>query len=222
MKTIALYLVTVGMITANYVLCANEQTDSIIELDGALEISRIGDEWLKISVPFKIKKHPDLDSLAGRKPSSIDELFNPDFIDNLNLKLTACFRNEFKRKYVRGEKNDIQFLDYYSSELEIKLLKIDRNTKIAAFLLPSIIAERDQYLGSSPKLVGYILEFSRAGTIYDVTNSIVFEKYSNQEILEKFKQEAQSKCLINEGLLIPAHLIDSSFLSNLGPVTRNY
>ena len=139
MKTAALYLAILAIITVNYDLSANEQEDSVIELDGALDVSRIGDKWIKLSVPFLVKSHPSIEALQGSKPSSVDELFNPEFIDNLNLKITVCFRNEFKRKYVRGDKSDIQFLDYYSSELEIKLLKVDRNTKTAAFLLPSII-----------------------------------------------------------------------------------
>jgi hypothetical protein len=219
MKKTALYLAIVAILTVNVDLFANEQPDSVIELDGSVDISRMGDGWLKISVPFLLKSHPDLETLGGRKPSSMEELFNPDFIDNLNLKITVCFRNEFKRKYARGDKNDIQFFDYYSSELEIKLLKVDRNTKTAVFLLPSMIAERDEFVGSSPKAVGYVLEFSRGGTIFKVSDSIVFEKYSNEEILEKFKSEAQSRSLSNEGFLIPAHLIDSSFLKNLGPVS---
>ena len=40
---------------------------------------------------------------------------------------------------------------------KLKLLKVDRNTKTAVFLLPSMIAERDEYVGSSPKAVGYVL-----------------------------------------------------------------
>ena len=219
MKTAALYLAILAIITVNYDLSANEQEDSVIELDGALDVSRIGDKWIKLSVPFLVKSHPSIEALQGSKPSSVDELFNPEFIDNLNLKITVCFRNEFKRKYVRGDKSDIQFLDDYSSELEIKLLKVDRNTKTAAFLLPSIIAERDEYVGSTPKPVGYVLEFSRGGTIFNVSDSVVFEKYTNEDILEKFKSEAQSKSPPNEGFLIPAHFIDISFLKNLGPVT---
>jgi len=219
MKITAFYFATIAILAVNIDLVANQQTDSVIELDGSLEISRMGDGWLKISVPFLIKSHPDLEALDGRKPSSMEELFNPEFIDNLNLKITVCFRNEFKRKYARGDKNDIQFFDYYSSELEIKLLKIDRNTKTAVFLLPSMIAERDEFVGTSPKAVGYILEFSRGGTIFEVSDSIVFEKYSNEDILEKFKIDAQSRSLSNEGFLIPAHFIDISFLKNLGPVS---
>lgn len=219
MKKTALYLAIVAILTVNDDLFANEQPDSVIELDGTVDISRMGDGWLKISVPFLLKSHPDLEALDGRKPSSMEELFNPDFIDNLNLKITVCFRNEFRRKYARGDKSDIQFFDYYSSELEIKLLKVDRNTKTAVFLLPSMIAERDEFVGSSPKAVGYVLEFSRGGTIFKVSDSIVFEKYSNEEILEKFKNDAQSRSLSNEGFLIPAHLIDNSFLKNLGPVS---
>ena len=45
------------------------------------------------------------------------------------------------------------------------------------------------------------------------------KKYTNKDILEKFKSEAQSKSPPNEGFLIPAHFIDISFLKNLGPVT---
>ena len=37
MKTAALYLAILAIITVNYDLSANEQEDSVIELDGALD-----------------------------------------------------------------------------------------------------------------------------------------------------------------------------------------
>jgi hypothetical protein len=42
----------------------------------------------------------------------------------------------------------------------------------------------------------------------------VFEKYREEGVLEKFKEFCQSKSKANEGLLLPAHLVNASYLSN--------
>lgn len=200
-------------------LNGQDVTDSVIQLDGSVEVTRAGESWLRFSIPFLVKSHPDVENLAGGKPSSMDELFNPEFIDNLVIKLTICYRNEFKRKYIRGDKNDIQFNDYYSAMVEVQILKVDRNKKTAEFLLPALIAERGDYSGSTPKLTGYVIEFSRNGQTFEVSDSVVFERYTNPDVLEKFKTEALSKSILNEGILLPGHLIDSSYLRSLGPVS---
>ena len=200
-------------------LNGQDESDNVIQLDGSVEVSRVGDSWLRFSVPFLVKSHPDMENLAGGKPSSMEELFNPEFIDNLVIKLTICYRNEFRRKYIRGDKNDIQFNDYYSALVEVQILKIDRSKKTAVFLLPALIAERDDYAGSTPKLTGYVIEFSRNGQTFDVSDTVAFERYTNPDTLEKFKTEALSKSISNEGILIPGHLIDPSYLRSLGPVS---
>ena len=46
----------------------------------------------------------------------------------------------------------------------------------------------------------------------------MFDKYKTKETLERFKTEAQSKSLSNEGILIPAHKLDQNYLRDLGPV----
>jgi len=201
-------------------LLAEDNLDKYIALDGSPELQRFGDSWFKITIPFFVKSHPEVDELQGRKPT-VEEFFNPEFIDKLKIKLTVCFTNELKRKYGKGDRSDILFNDYYSSEFEVLILKVDRSTKEASFLLPSIIAERDQYSGSTPKLVGYAVEFSRNGKSLNVSDSVSFQKYKTEEILDKFKEECDKKAPQNEGLLIPAHLIDPSFLRTLGPVHWN-
>ncbi len=222
MNNVITCLALLALLTSIHQLKAKLEPNNVIELDGAVEVSRASDNWLKVSVPFLVKSHPGMKALDGRKPSSMEELFNPEYLNNLNIKITICFRNDFKRKYVRGDKGDIQFNDYYSAELEVKVLKVDRSTKTAHFLFPTIIAERDEYAGSTPKPNGYVVEFSRDGEAFNVSDSVVFEKYSSEDILEKFKSEAISKSIKNKGILIPAHLVDASNLRNLGPVAWEF
>ena len=93
---------------------------------------------------------------------------------------------------------------------------------VAHFLFPSAIAERDDFGGSYPEMVGFAIDFSRKGKQFDVSGSIHFEKYKSVEILDKFKAQAQSKSLDNEGILIPAYKLDQSYLRDLGPVYLDY
>lgn len=217
-KSLGLLIAFLSLIN---VLLANEREDAFVQMDGEPEISRASDTWLKVSVPFKLNGHPEIENLEGGRPSSLEEVFNPDFLDDLEIRLTICFRNEFKRKYARGDKKDIKFNEYYSSDLKIQVLEIDRSTKIAVFLFPAIIAKRDEYAGSVPKLVGYVVEFSRKGKPFNVSKSIVFENYTNDEVLKKFKEDALNRSTENEGILVPGHLMDTSNLKYLGPVDWN-
>ena len=212
--TLALILFLSFLLSA---FAQDQNYDKFVSLDGKVTIKRESDHWLKISVPFRVNSNPDLDALDGKRPSSREELFNPKFLDDLEISLFICFRNEFARKFLRSDKNDPENFQYYSASLKSVILEVGGNY-VANFLFPAAIAERDDFGGSYPEMIGYSIGFSRKGIQFDVSESTVFDKYKSQEILEKFKIQAQNKSLENEGIMIPAHKVDYSYLRELGPV----
>ena len=127
---------------------------------------------------------------------------------------------EFKRKELRGERQDVQYFDYYSAEIECLCLEVNRKTKKAEFLIPTMVAEMNGW-GNYPEFTGYVVEFSRNGEIFKVCDQIKFFNYDKDEYLEKFRVEALNKSSINEGILIPGHLISDTYLKDLGPILRN-
>jgi len=194
--------------------------DQIIKLDGKITVSQESDQWFSITVPFLINQHPDLIRLKGKKPESLEEMFNPDFVKGIKIRLWISFVNEFNRSALRGDKKDVRYFEYFSSEIECLALEIDRKTKKAVFLFPSTIAKMLD-LGNYPKLTGYVVEFVRNGESFEVTDQINFLNYDKVEFLEKYRTEAVNKSSENEGVLLPGHLISANYLNSLGPVIRN-
>lgn len=194
--------------------------DQIIKLDGKITVSQESDQWFSITVPFLVNQHPDLLRLKGKKPESLEEMFNPDFVKGIKIRLWISFVNEFNRSALRGDKKDVRFFEYFSAEIECLALEIDRKTKKAVFLFPSTIAKMLD-LGNYPKLTGYVVEFVRNGESFEVTDQINFLNYDKEEFLEKYRTEAVNKSSENEGVLLPGHLISANYLNSLGPVIRN-
>jgi len=194
--------------------------DQIIKLDGKITVSQESDQWFSITVPFLINQHPDLIRLKGKKPESLEEMFNPDFVKGIKIRLWISFVNEFNRSALRGDKKDVRYFEYFSAEIECLALEIDRKTKKAVFLFPSTIAKMLD-LGNYPKLTGYVVEFVRNGESFEVTDQINFLNYDKVEFLEKYRTEAVNKSSENEGVLLPGHLISANYLNSLGPVIRN-
>ena len=194
--------------------------DQIIKLDGKITVSQESDQWFSITVPFLINQHPDLIRLKGKKPESLEEMFNPDFVKGIKIRLWISFVNEFNRSALRGDKKDVRYFEYFSAEIECLALEIDRKTKKAVFLFPSTIAKMLD-LGNYPKLTGYVVEFVRNGESFEVTDQINFLNYDQKEFLEKYRTEAVNKSSENEGVLLPGHLISANYLNSLGPVIRN-
>jgi hypothetical protein len=147
-------------------------------------------------------------------------MFNPDFISGIKIRLWISFMNEFNRSALRGDKKDVRYFEYFSAEIDCLALEIDRKTKRAEFLFPSTIAKMME-LGNYPKLTGYVVEFVRNGEVFAISESVSFLNYDKEEYLEKYRMEAVNKSSENEGILIPAHQVDSAYLNNLGPVVRN-
>jgi len=194
--------------------------DQIIKLDGKITVSQESDQWFSITVPFLVNQHPDLIRLKGKKPESLEEMFNPDFVKGIKIRLWISFVNEFNRSALRGDKKDVRYFEYFSAEIECLALEIDRKTKKAVFLFPSTIAKMLD-LGNYPKLTGYVVEFVRNGESFEVTDQINFLNYDKVEFLEKYRTEAVNKSSENEGVLLPGHLISANYLNSLGPVIRN-
>jgi hypothetical protein len=210
-----------SLVALKSILFANELLpDQIIKLDGKIAATQESEQWLKITVPFLINQHPDLLKLEGRKPESLEEMFNPDFISGIKIRLWISFMNEFNRSALRGDKKDVRYFEYFSAEIDCLALEIDRKTKRAEFLFPSTIAKMME-LGNYPKLTGYVVEFVRNGEVFEISESVSFLNYDKEEYLEKYRMEAVNKSSENEGILIPAHQVDSAYLNNLGPVVRN-
>lgn len=194
--------------------------DQIIKLDGKITVSQESDQWFSITVPFLVNQHPDLLRLKGKKPESLEEMFNPDFVKGIKIRLWISFVNEFNRSALRGDKKDVRYFEYFSAEIECIALEIDRKTKKAVFLFPSTIAKMLD-LGNYPKLTGYVVEFVRNGESFEVTDQINFLNFDKEEFLEKYRTEAVNKSSENEGVLLPGHLISANYLNSLGPVIRN-
>lgn len=210
-----------SLVALKSILFANELLpDQIIKLDGKIAATQESEQWLKITVPFLINQHPDLLKLEGKKPESLEEMFNPDFISGIKIRLWISFMNEFNRSALRGDKKDVRYFEYFSAEIDCLALEIDRKTKRAEFLFPSTIAKMME-LGNYPKLTGYVVEFVRDGEVFEISESVSFLNYDKEEYLEKYRMEAVNKSSENEGILIPAHKVDSAYLNNLGPVVRN-
>ena len=106
-------------------------------------------------------------------------------------------------------------------------MKVDNTRKELHFLIPNELAERDGF-NRTPKPVGHIVEMTIGGKQLEFKEGAEFEsggrKYSqfksgDEVAIQKFKQFAQSKFKVNEGLLIPAHLVNATYLQN-APAVR--
>ena len=133
----------------------------------------------------------------------------------VKVKLYLCFSNEYKKKLIKNSKfQDALFYQCYGAEIEYLTIKIDRSTKTANFLcqlrLPSVTGFTRE---ATLKLIGYAVEISQNGVPFEMKNSISFDKYDRQEdILRKFKEQAAANADKNKGILVPAYVVDSSYL----------
>lgn len=194
---------------------ATAQVDQIVKLANKVAISNETDSWIKVSVPFNIITHPRLAELKGSRPTSVEEAFNPEFLDSLKVKLYICFSNEFKKKALRNSKlMDSQFYQYYSAEVDFKAVKIERTTKYANFMFPSSVAEKDGFGGNYVNPVGYAIEIMVEGVPVEISNSIMFDKYRDEATLQKFKQQAEQKSTTSVGVLLPAHHVFPSYFQS--------
>jgi hypothetical protein len=229
------YLIIFLSLTTLLAGIEKEEWDEFISLDGKVSVKRDSDDWLKITVPFKIEdKHPDwINGFTIGQASNLEDLYRVEdkikFLDNLEIHLIICFRNKLAVQHLNRDKDDKRNFQYYSASVKCMLLEIGKKYK-AHFLFPLAIAKRDGFGGSYPDVVGYIVDFIRNGEEFKVeksrrftTTKYLFElkKGSTEKhikVLEDFKAEAQNYSPENEGILIPAHKIDRDYLVELGPV----
>ncbi|MDG1138607.1 MAG: hypothetical protein P8N49_03720 [Opitutales bacterium] len=223
MKIILFSLLSFAFFSIGSLFVLGEE-DKFAKLDitnGNLSIKKQSDQWLRITVPFKLVSHPRIEALEGRRPLTLSQAFNPKFIDDIKVKLWICFANKFKQNLLRSTSNlkDSDFYQYYDAEIEYLTLDFDRSTKNAIFLFPTTIAERDGFLGANVKPVGYVVEISHADSNFKLSNAVYFNyRGATEEILESFKSQALSESPENKGVLVPAHKIDASYLVGMGPV----
>ena len=185
---------------------ANTELDKYAKLGARLSITNESDSWIKISVPFNLLTTPRLAQIGASRPTTLEGAFNPEYANNVRVKLYLCFTNEFKKKALRSSRlPDTSFFQYYSAEQVFETIKLDRNTINANFLFPTAIADRDGFGGGYVTPTGYAVEISIDGTPLEISNSIVFDKHRDISILLKFKEQAVQKSNLNSNILIPAH-----------------
>ena len=66
-------LFTICIILKAFVINSYALEDEYAKLDitnNKIPIKKYGDAWLRISVPFKFVKHPKLQALQGKRPST--------------------------------------------------------------------------------------------------------------------------------------------------------
>ena len=182
--------------------------DELVSLD-AVTLQTSTGKWFTVTVSFTPRKHPDP-----------EKAFNEDFIDDVKLDLYICLRNDSReKKFKRERKREgtdyvvADLYDYYHAGVEIITLKVDNIRKELHFLISNELAERDGF-NRTVKPVGHVVEMTIGGVPIAFKDGIVFEKYREESVLEKFKEFCQSKSKANDGLLLPAHLVSASYLSN--------
>ena len=191
--------------------------DELVSLDAVTLQTGTG-KWFTVTVSFTPRKHPDP-----------EKAFNEDFIDDVKLDLYICLRNDSReKKFKRERKRDFiepDLYDYYHAGVEIITLKVDNMRKEVHFLISNELAERDGF-NRTVKPVGHIVEMTLGGVPIAFKEGIIFEPDRTGKYLDKFKEFCQSKSKANEGLLMPAHLVSASYLSNapavrIGPSTSS-
>jgi len=179
--------------------------DELVSLD-AVTLQTSTGKWFTVTVSFTPRKHPDP-----------DKAFNEDFIDDVKLDLYVCLRNDSREKKFKKERKrdfiEADLYDYYHAGVEIITLKVDNIRKELHFLISNELAERDGF-NRTVKPVGHVVEMTLGGVPIAFKEGIVFDKYREESVLEKFKEFCQSKSKANDGLLLPAHLVSASYLSN--------
>ena len=99
------------------------EEDKYVKLANKVSISSENDSWIRVSIPFNILNHPGLEQFRTRRPSTVEELFNPEYIDDLKVKIFLCFTNEFKKKTLRSSQfPDSIFINTIVQNLPVKRL----------------------------------------------------------------------------------------------------
>ena len=212
------YKITLLMAFVSWTFTANAQSNQMkdfVKVD-EVTIQRYDDNWYLISVPFELPVHPNEDE----KPKSLGEVLNHDFIEDLTIRLTICFQNQFLKKKM-GSKLKLSTKDllvYFQSEVNYHILEINRDEKKTHFLFPKMVAEQGDFISGSPKMSGYVVEIFYKNQNVELEDNILFENYSDKEILQNFQEEALSKASENDHILIPGHIIEPKLMHDAGVI----
>ena len=171
-----------------------------------LDVRSDGRKWMTASLQFMAKTHPN--------PKGA---LNDKFIDDVKVELYLCFNNEVREKKIKadtGRKPNLkETLDCYHAIVEIPTLEVDSRLKTLVFLLPLEIAKRDGF-EREQKPHGYIVDISIGGASVELKDPVVLEGFRQEEVLKTFKEVAIENAAKNEGLLVPGHIVDITYLEN--------
>ena len=172
MKKLIKTLLILCFLQTNFTLFA--EPDQFLRLTDVVKVTNESDQWLKVTVPFEVVNHPLRSKYESiRTPTGKDEVININYLDKLKIRISICFSNDLQKEKLRKQKlPDAEFYQYYSSEIEFLTIKADRNKKYASFLFPTAIAERDGFLSSYVKAVGYVVEIIYDGIPLEISNNI--------------------------------------------------
>ena len=85
MKKTIVQIATSLLFAFSYLHAEEAKEDEIIQLDGKIAVSQESDRWLKVTVPFLIKQHPEILKLEGKRPETIEELSTIGYFVSLIL-----------------------------------------------------------------------------------------------------------------------------------------
>jgi hypothetical protein len=185
-----------------------------------LDLRSDGSQWLVATMQIIPKEHPDEKGAL-----------NEDYIDEVKIDLYLCFKNKAKEKKIYLEtrrKAELKnILDYYHASVEMNTIEVTRSAQTLSFLFPLAIAKRDGFdKETSP--YGQVVDISIGGVSIQkalhenaknrLSEPIIFEGYKDQSILQSFKQECISNSASNQGILIPAHLVNPAYLKNASSI----
>lgn len=193
----------------------NRKEKACIEFS-RLDLRSDGSKWLVATIQIVPKEHPDEKGAL-----------NKDYIDDVKIDLYLCFKNTAKEKKIFEEtrrKAELKnILDYYHASVEFHTIEVTRTAQALSFLLPLPIAKRDGF-DSERAPYGQVVDISIGGVSIQkalhenaknqLSEPIIFEGYRDQAILQSFKQECVANSASKEGILMPAHLVNPSYLNN--------
>ena len=189
-------------------------TSSVFAADDYIDFQRLDllsdqKKWLATTVQFAPKEHPNPKGALNEK-----------FIDDVKVSIHLCFKNVTREKKIfrdtRRRPELTEILDYYHAEVEIPTIEVDGRPKSLVFLLPLEIAKRDGF-DRVQKPFGYVVEISIGDTPLELEEPIVCEISKKENVLQSFKEQALSNSTKTEGMLLPAHLVDVSYMGQNPP-----
>ena len=68
---------------------ATAQVDKFAKIGSRVTFSSENESWIKISVPFNLLTNPRLESANGKRPTTIESAFNPEYINDVKKNITS-------------------------------------------------------------------------------------------------------------------------------------